>query len=126
MFDLAACHLDLGDLEAARSCLVQTHRIARQLANGHIEPELLSRLGMLIADEGDPDAAALLVGASEAAQQRHDRVLYPAKAKAADRTRLRFEQDLGRERFDERRSQGMTHPFDEAVNLAGLSRTPAR
>ncbi len=120
VFNLAACHLDVGQTTEARNRFDQTYRLMQQLGNNHIEPELLSSLAALVTEEGDSDVAALLIGASEAAQQRHSRVLYPMEAKAAKHTRLRLEENLGDEGFEEQRSAGLELTFREAVRLAGL------
>ncbi len=124
VFNLAACHLDLGQLEPARDGFVRTYRLMRQLGNSHLEPELLSCLATLVSHEGDADTAARLVGASQAAQRRHDRVLYPSEAKAAERTQLSLERSLGQTAFEQRRCEGLTQTVDDAADLAGLGPAP--
>ncbi len=79
VFNLAACRLDLGHLDAARDDFLETHLLMRKLEDHHLEPELLSCLATSMCDAGDADTAARLVGTSQAALRRHDRVLYPPR-----------------------------------------------
>ena len=125
VFNLAACRLDLGHLDAARDGFLETYLLMQQLDNHHLEPELLSCLATWMCDAGAADTAARLVGASQAALRRHDRALYPSEAKAADRTRHRLEQALGQAEFEVQRLEGLTRTLDATVDLVRLGPAPA-
>jgi tetratricopeptide (TPR) repeat protein len=116
------CHLGRalqgeGQLDAARRRLEE----ALELALAYVRPDApiaIEALGQLAVDAGEPERAAVLLGAAEGIRTRIGLEPAPPERRAAEAARARLGRTLGDERMDEVTARGRAMSTDEAADYA--------
>ena len=110
---LAVARGAVGDLDAARSQLVDAAKVAMRTRDMPIVSQVATASAILTQLDGDAERAARVLGACGAIRGRVDR-MNPDVQRLIDDLRT----SLGAERFDELHAEGRSLARDEAIALA--------